>query len=116
MRPKGAMIPTLSVYEMPFQDASVEEAGMDGTPRGLSEGRHAAERPPDQSPSLEVPNTGLASTRRWGRRPLQRIEPIVRSLVREHGPAGSWAPPVSRETCGQAALGARQCSSLPASI
>jgi hypothetical protein len=36
MRPKGAMILTLSVYDMPFQDASVEEAGMDGTPRGLS--------------------------------------------------------------------------------
>jgi hypothetical protein len=30
------MMLTLPVYGMPFQDASADEAGMDGTPQGLS--------------------------------------------------------------------------------
>jgi len=36
MRPKGPMMLTLPVYGMSFQDASADEAGMDGTPQGLS--------------------------------------------------------------------------------
>lgn len=34
MRPKGAMILTLLAHGMPFQDASLKETDMDGTPRG----------------------------------------------------------------------------------
>ena len=30
------MILTLPAYGMPFQDASLDEAGTDGTPQGLS--------------------------------------------------------------------------------
>lgn len=34
MRPKGAMILTLVAHGVPFQDASLNETDMDGTPRG----------------------------------------------------------------------------------
>jgi hypothetical protein len=36
MRPKGAMILTLLAHGMPFQDASLDERDMDGTPRETS--------------------------------------------------------------------------------
>ena len=34
MRPKGAMRLTLLAHGVPFQDASLNETDMDGTPRG----------------------------------------------------------------------------------
>jgi hypothetical protein len=57
MRPKGAMILTLLAHGMPFQDASLNETDMDGTPRGTPvwsaetafppgfHVKHASERP-----------------------------------------------------------------------
>ena len=73
--------------------------------RDSRKGRQAGKRPP-HPPTLLRCRTGLASTQRWAcGRPSNGSSPIVRSRVREHGPTGSWAPQVSRETCGPAALG-----------